>query len=237
MENETRLIFGLVLYFVGLTFLVTMFSAIAFEYGVEDVTSTNGIDGILEDQKTYPYTASPRFAGFSEFGFTDSMRNNDLSASVYRTVGGYVDTKEDCERFDGFTWGALISIGNFEWGDEWCTGSIIIDNYTNGEPFDEGLAYTVDEVCTLGALQGDKYLTDQFGCSWITKEIEAGSLRDADGYEGVWGAVKQIMFFNIDFGIENGFLNWLANFLVVGIPSLLASAYIIIVLRKLVGFT
>jgi hypothetical protein len=243
LDSEVKYVFSLLLYFLFLIFVVTIFNAIATDFNLDveyNATDTN------TDLVTQSGAGGFRFAGAGEFGHSHEFLNRDKTPRPYMQLG-YIDSEETCEEFVGFEWSSYNGWVSWIPGIEpafSCQGKLDFDYYDPDDTFNDGIAvgrYTIDNICDLPLLDvGDvnnsaRQLTTLFQCQWLEQEF--GVYESDSSFSVIWESLKDIFTFNIDFPIEDNFLKFLVNFLIVGIPGIIITVYVIIIIRKLVGFT
>ena len=240
MENEPKYMFSLILYFLFLIFMVVMFNAISFDFGLDAGYNASNTDyGLIQQEGAGGF----RFAGASEFGHTHEFLNKDKTPRPYIQLG-YIDDQESCEAFHGFEWEAAIKIFAWGVGSETCKGKLDFSYYDPNSTFNDGVSfgrYTIDNICDLPLLDvGDvnnsaRQMTSLFQCQWL--ETQYGTYDGDSSFSVIWESLKDIATFDIEFPIEDTFLKFLVNFLLIGIPAIVLTTYVIILIRNLVGFT
>ena len=240
MENEPKYVFLLTLYFLFLIGIVTMFSSIALDFGLDETyTTSNGLDTRVG------YADGPRFDGQR---FLNREANDNLPAPLM--YYGYIRDNESCESYQGFSWEPFAEfdgwwfIPSFNIGSVTCRGLLDIDYYStpddNFTNANFGGPYANDDVCHLGLLDENQTIAESLGCTWYDRTHFQNNVfddTDISGFWSVWDSLKTIVTFDINFGVEDDFLNFIINFLLVGLPGIILITYIIIIGRKIVGFT
>lgn len=238
--TDTKLVFGLISYFLVLTFMVTMVTSIATDFGVDnDGYSTTG--GTDTSSYVNGYAHGPRFNDADDF----NRARQDISPLPLAHYG-YITDQTTCENYVGFVWDVAFTfpawLGGGSFGDLTCRGVLDITHYADGEDFNDGSglgSYTNDPVCELALLDTDEDLAKSLGCSWYRGNPNDIDFDDTSkgNFDAVYEALKDIGTLRIDFGFENAFLNFVVNFFVVLLPAIILLVNIIFAIRRLVGFS
>jgi hypothetical protein len=243
MDNDIKLVFGLISYFLLITFIITMVTAIASDFNLSDNTGYTQTGGT--DVTTYVngYADGPRFGDKDDFDRARQDRS-PLPLGSY----GYITDQASCESYNGFVWDVawtwpnwLPFVGGAGVGDLTCRGGLDITYYANGVDFDDGSglgSYTNDPICELALLDTSKDLALSMGCSWYSGNPNDIDFSDTGkgNFKAVFEALKDISTLRVDFGFENGFLNFMVNFFVILLPAIVLLVNAIFAIRRIVGF-
>ena len=242
MNTEPKIILALVLYFVLLSFLITIVLGVVTHYNLtnEGFNSTGGSMGINQYDIG---SGNPRFTtgiiGGSESLFSPKVLH-DVSPVPFLQAGYIVDDVT-CEEYEGFSWGQFSFFG-LALGSETCRGSLNMSYYDPNSTWDRGntfATYSNDYVCDLPLLSTSRQLAERMGCTWYTGDLslDFGITESKTVFSNLWSSLKQMFTLQLNFGFSNTIISGILNFLLIIFPLLMLTMYVIIFGRKIIGIT
>jgi len=243
MDNDIKLVFGLISYFLLLTFIVTMVTSIAGEFALSDNTGYNSSGGSSE-LFLNGYAGSPRFVDIENNGIKTFNLEHDLRFESL-VEKGIIYNQATCEEFTayGASWDVANPITSWFWGIapvNSCIGYFDGTTLLEGTDWDDGNGvFSNDPLCELAGLSLNRGLATKLGCTWYegnpsSVDFEA---RGISGVNSVWESLKDIATLRIDFGFENTFLNFTVNFFIVLLPAVILLVNLIFAFRRIVGWS
>lgn len=202
---------GVLVYFVLLSFILSLANAISTEYDLDFITSSS-IDELSNGTTTIGTCEDPRYYVNSGGELKEEFVGNRKSCAS--TLGVY--DSDTCSTIQGCTWDN-ITTGFWWWtstGAESCIGDINVTYYNNGS----GIGTT--RVCDMYTLSSDEASCNAIGCTWNDGSAESIT------YATVSSLFVDLFTFDISFGFENDFFNNFIILLLIYVPLIILAVAI-----------
>lgn len=214
-DTAGKWIIGLVIYFVGLSFIMVGVGNISSQ-SIVNVTEQGAIDSLSSLQG---YCDLPRFYtaqnGVQYQGFIHSQRCD-------KTIGFYDEII--CNSISGCGW-ENVTTGALWWKDttQACKGRINVFELNNNVSFTTNIGLS-KKICSLAQAQTNQTLCYNLGCTYFNE------MREIEGVKFL-GFIKDVFTLQVSFGFDNNLVNLLLSFIFVYFPMIIFIMSLIILIR------